>query len=124
VHELSIAQSLVEACEDAATRAGAVAVRSVTLRIGELSGVVPDALQFAFEVARADTLLDQAVLHVAEVPISVHCVPCDVVTTVGRFDGFLCGQCEQPCPEILSGRELEIVRIEIEEPEVAGAARR
>jgi len=51
MHELSIAMSLVDAICDELPKLGSVTVRSVRIRVGALSGVVPDALTFAFDVA-------------------------------------------------------------------------
>jgi len=68
VHELSIAISLVDAVCDELPRLGdRVSVRRVLVRIGPLSVVVPDALQFAFDVAAEGTLIAGAYLDVEEV---------------------------------------------------------
>ena len=61
MHEMSITQSIVEICEE---HAGGRRVRSVTLEIGELSGVVPDAVEFCFAACTRDTLLDGALLTI------------------------------------------------------------
>lgn len=64
MHELSIALSLVDAvCEDL-TRLGDVSVRRVRVRVGPLSGVVADALSFAFEVAAAESAIAGARLDI------------------------------------------------------------
>ncbi len=68
MHELSIAISLVDAVCDELPRLGdRVSVRRVLVRIGPLSGVVPDALQFAFDVAAEGTPIAGAYLDVEEV---------------------------------------------------------
>jgi hydrogenase nickel incorporation protein HypA/HybF len=65
MHELSIAVSLVEAvCDELPTLGPDVAVRAVRLRVGPLSGVVPEALTFAFDIAAADTPLAGARLDI------------------------------------------------------------
>jgi hydrogenase nickel incorporation protein HypA/HybF len=55
MHELSIALSLVEAVCDELPRLGPVSIRSVRVRVGALSGVAPEALTFAFDIAASDT---------------------------------------------------------------------
>ena len=67
MHELGIAISLVEAVCDELPRLGdAVSIRSVRLRVGPWSGVAPDALAFAFDVAAADTPIAGARLDIEE----------------------------------------------------------
>jgi Zn finger protein HypA/HybF involved in hydrogenase expression len=65
VHELSIALSLVDAvCEELPRLGSRVAVRSVRIRVGPLSGVVADALAFAFDVAAGDSPIAGARLDI------------------------------------------------------------
>lgn len=64
MHELSIAVSLVESICDELPKLGAVHVATVNLRVGSLSGVVPEALAFAFDVAIDDTPIAGADLHI------------------------------------------------------------
>ena len=64
MHELSIAMSLVESICDELPRLGDVRVRSIHLRIGALSGVAPEALQFAFDVASGDSRIAGAQLEI------------------------------------------------------------
>jgi hydrogenase nickel incorporation protein HypA/HybF len=67
VHELSIALSLLEAvCEELPRLGEGVTVRSVRVRIGPLSGVVPEALSFAFEVAAAESAIAGARLEIEQ----------------------------------------------------------
>ena len=65
MHELSIALSLIDAVCDELPRLGAgVSVRSIRIRVGPQSGVVADALTFAFEVASADSPIAGARLDI------------------------------------------------------------
>ncbi|MEV4196532.1 hydrogenase maturation nickel metallochaperone HypA, partial [Streptomyces toxytricini] len=73
MHEMSIAMAVVAQVEEAAASAGAAAVTEVRLRVGELAGVVPDALAFCFELACADTLLAGAALAAETVPGRARC---------------------------------------------------
>jgi len=63
MHELSIAQSIVEMVGE---RAGDARVHRLTLVIGRLSGVMPDALRFCFDVCTEGTVLEGAVLEIIE----------------------------------------------------------
>jgi hydrogenase nickel incorporation protein HypA/HybF len=112
VHELSIATAIVEQAEEIAREDGAGGVASVTVRVGELAGVVPDALHFAFEVARDGTALDEARLVVEQVPAQAWCGACAEEFAVGMPPFFWCPRCDRPSQELRSGRELEITAVE------------
>ncbi|WP_410534909.1 hydrogenase maturation nickel metallochaperone HypA [Streptomyces sp. KL2] len=76
MHELSIAAAVVESAQDTARRPGASSVEAVRLRMGELSGVVADALRFSFEVVTEGTALAGAELVVEDVPARARCTAC------------------------------------------------
>ncbi|MGE4345759.1 MAG: hydrogenase maturation nickel metallochaperone HypA, partial [Geoalkalibacter sp.] len=57
MHEVAITQSIIDICKETARHQGAMAVRAVTVEIGELSGVVPEAVEFCFEACSRGTLL-------------------------------------------------------------------
>ncbi|WP_171113911.1 hydrogenase maturation nickel metallochaperone HypA [Streptomyces sp. Z423-1] len=112
MHELSIATAIVDRAAELARADGTDAVAAVTVRVGELSGVVPDALDFAFEVARDGTALSDARLVVEAVPARAWCEPCAAEFPVGMPPFFWCPACDRPSTTLRSGRELEICRIE------------
>nr|WP_303714928.1 hydrogenase maturation nickel metallochaperone HypA [Kutzneria buriramensis]WKX15187.1 hydrogenase maturation nickel metallochaperone HypA [Kutzneria buriramensis] len=109
---MSIATAIIERADELARTGGTDAVSAVTVRVGELAGVVPDALGFAFEVARDGTALAGARLVVEQVPAQAYCGPCAEEFKVGMPPFFWCPRCDQPSTELRSGRELEITGIE------------
>ncbi|WP_225834456.1 hydrogenase maturation nickel metallochaperone HypA [Streptomyces sp. NK08204] len=113
MHELSIATAIVEQADEVARAHGSGAVSVVNVRVGELSGVVPAALAFAFEVARNGTALAAAELVVEEVAAVAHCGPCDEDFPVGVPPFLWCPRCDRPCEGLLSGRELEITGLDL-----------
>ena len=116
MHELSIAVSLVEAASEKAADAGAERVSAVHLRLGVLSGVVRDALEFSFDVATDDTMLDGAALDIEEVPVVAFCTQCEAekqLSDVHPSFRAACPTCGAPTPELRQGRELEITALEI-----------
>ena len=113
MHELSIAQSLAEMAGEAAQAAGATAVRSVQLRLGVLSGVVADALQFGWEIVTADTLLAGAQLVVVEAPVVIYCATCQANGVLASVQYLRCPTCGAPLTKIVQGRELELIALEI-----------
>ena len=67
MHELSIAISIVDTCTEEARKAGGNSVSSVELEIGKLSGVVPEALEFSWDVAIKDSMLEKAELKINQI---------------------------------------------------------
>ncbi|GHH86796.1 putative hydrogenase nickel incorporation protein HypA [Streptomyces sulfonofaciens] len=115
MHELSIATALVERVQEVARRHGDAPVRTVRIRVGELAGVVPDALRFSFGLARAGTAADAALLLVEEVPARARCEPCGTAFAVGTPPFLWCPGCDTPASGVVSGRELEITAVELDE---------
>jgi hydrogenase nickel incorporation protein HypA/HybF len=108
MHELAIAEGIVDAVR---TRAGDRAVRAVRLQVGRLSGVIPDALTFSFEVATSGTTLEGATLLIDEPPGRLHCRTCG--RDVGRDDLLLLCDCGSADVEVLAGRELALLSVEV-----------
>ncbi len=121
MHELSIAHSLIELGIAAAEEAGADRVISVQLRLGQLSGVVKDALLFSFDVAVTGTLLEGARLDIEEIPIVVFCERCGVERTLSSPQLLACPVCGSSATVVRQGRELELTSIEIIEREPVDA---
>ncbi|MFJ9419891.1 hydrogenase maturation nickel metallochaperone HypA [Streptomyces sp. NPDC101227] len=111
MHEMSIALAVVDQVESAARPDGARSVDSVRLQVGELAGVVPDALAFSFELACAGTVLEGAELIVEPVPARARCGPCTNTWPVGMPPHLSCPACGGASTELLSGRELGIVSV-------------
>ncbi|MGP3998968.1 hydrogenase maturation nickel metallochaperone HypA [Streptomyces sp. 8N706] len=108
MHELSIALAIVAQVEEAARAHGARRVASLRVRIGELSGVVPDALAFSFGLATEGTVLAGAQLITELVPARARCAECGRETALGVPPALWCPDCGEPFTEVLSGRELDI----------------
>jgi hydrogenase nickel incorporation protein HypA/HybF len=115
MHELSIANDLVDMVTEAARKGNARRVSAVHLRIGALAGVSIDSLRFSYEVAIENTLLAGSRLAVEALPVIVHCSRCDRGTTIKDIQRFECSVCGTPTADLRQGRELEIAAIEIEE---------
>jgi hydrogenase nickel incorporation protein HypA/HybF len=114
MHELSIAMGIVEVATEEAERRNA-RVTAVHLKVGQLSGVVAEALSAAFELAREATPLAGAVLVIEEIPVTVFCPACAGERVVS-FPHLSCPVCGTPTPEVVRGRELEVTALEIESP--------
>jgi len=118
MHEVGIMQSALDIAFERADREGAVQISCLCLRVGALSGVVPDALDFAFEVLKQDTPAANARLEVEFVPILLYCPDCDREFSSDGYS-YVCPVCMKPDSEIRRGRELEVARVELS-PEGVG----
>lgn len=113
MHELSIALGILDvAAEEARRQDGRVI--AIHLKLGPLSGVVKEALTFAYELAREGTPLEQARLVIQEVPLVAYCPACAAEQTLASLQELCCPACGGPTPRIVSGRELEVVALEID----------
>jgi hydrogenase nickel incorporation protein HypA/HybF len=76
MHEASIAISLIETVSDLCQQEGYNSIESVRLKVGRAAGILPDALLFAFDVAKSDTLANKAELIIEYVPLGGFCSDC------------------------------------------------
>jgi hydrogenase nickel incorporation protein HypA/HybF len=114
MHEMSIAVALVDAaCEQAANLDAQV--DAVCVRLGPLSGVVRDALEFSFEVALAGTPIEGARLVVEEMPILVSCPDCGGEPKPASLQNLHCPDCGGSFAAVVGGRELELYALEVTE---------
>ena len=113
MHEISIAESIVRIAEAKAREQNALSIQVIKLRLGTFTTIVPDALQFAFEIARQRTLSRDALLDIEIVPMVVRCVVCKASTQPVGGICLICEQCGFPL-EIVSGEELQIEYIEVD----------
>ena len=113
MHELSLVASVFDLLEDKAREHGGARVTAVVLKVGVLSGVVPDLLESAFEAYKKGTLAESARLEIAAVPVRLRCPDCGG-DTVREDADFSCAACGSRRVEIVEGRELVVERIELE----------
>ncbi len=114
MHELSIVRHLVTVATEAAQRSQAVRVTSVRLRVGALSCVQREALEFCYEMVTEGTMLEGSRLTIVEVSVEVYCPACSVQSRLVSVQRFRCPRCDQPTADIRCGKELELESIEIE----------
>lgn len=115
MHELSIANSLAEIAIDHAQRHRADKILAITLRIGALSCVHKNALEFSFELVTEDTILEGAELKYIDTPVSIFCKACEREFQLPGIQRFRCPVCDTPSADIRQGRELDVETIEIVE---------
>jgi hydrogenase nickel incorporation protein HypA/HybF len=110
MHELSITQNIVEICEG---NAAGRRVRSVSLAIGALSGVIPESVEFCFEACSRGTLLEGARLDIERVAGRARCRDCNTEQNLASYYEA-CASCGSYAMEVLSGKELRVKQLEVE----------
>ena len=113
MHEASIAQSLLERVEEALIGQGPVRVSMVRLKVGVLSGVVPEALQFAWKAMTDQTIAQGADLVIDLAPILARCGACEIDVEVQSPQRMVCPRCDRPVGPPLGGRELDLISLQV-----------
>ena len=116
MHELSIAGAIVGI---ASRHANGRKVTRVEVRVGHLRQVVPDSLDFAFELITKDTALEGAALVIEEVPARTDCRACGATGVLEAFPAS-CGTCGSLDVELIGGEELLVDSLELEEEALTG----
>lgn len=119
MHEMSITQSVLDIVLEQARQNGAEKVTGVRLRFGELTAVVPDCVAFYFEQMTPGTLAEGAKLDVEMVPLVRRCGQCGEEFEAPDELDMTCPKCGNMFTETISGREMEVASIEIEQPDGA-----
>jgi len=115
MHEMGIAAEIVEIAEASIPEEIQNAkVERVNIEIGRLAAVVPESLRFCFNIMIDNTRLAGAELHIREIPVKALCKDCEHEWIIDA-PVFTCAQCNSGALDIMSGRELDIVSIEIED---------
>jgi hydrogenase nickel incorporation protein HypA/HybF len=109
MHELSIAEELLHIIENRADQEGIQKVDRINLRIGELSGVFPDSLEFAFEVLSKGKITEGAFIDIEMITPKFRCVNCGSCTVTWAAK---CPACSSSDLNFSGGDELEIISFE------------
>ncbi len=108
MHELGITRSVVAIC---AENSGGAAVKRVTLEIGNLSAIMPDAVRFCFEICAAGTVVEGAELEILETKGRGLCRDCgEEIALSALFGRCVCGSSDL---KIIAGEELKVKELEV-----------
>lgn len=113
MHEMSIAQGIMDIALDVANKHEAKQIKNIVLDIGILSGIEVQALEFSFEVISRDTLAQGAKLVINNIPLRAKCLDCDHEFAADNYI-FRCPKCQSILIDIKSGRELQVKSVDIE----------
>ena len=103
----------MEAAIPAAEKSGAKRILEIRLKIGELSGVVPDCIRYYFEIVSKGTIAEGASLAVTTIPVSIKCRSCDFEGVIDRKK-IRCPKCGGIEFTLTGGREYYVDSLEVE----------
>ncbi|WP_196592968.1 hydrogenase maturation nickel metallochaperone HypA [Pectinatus sottacetonis] len=113
MHEMAMAQGVMEIVEDYAHRSNAKKVCTISLLIGEMAGVVFESLEFCFSALAKGTIAEDAEIKLKKVPLVGHCNNCGWQGHIENYN-FFCPECGSAKVDIISGRELRVEYLEVD----------
>lgn len=114
MHELSIAQNIVDIVKQNVSENELSCVDSIKLKIGEMAGVVTDSLEFGFQAITSGTELESAKLVIEKIPFVYKCNVCGKEST-NEYGITICPVCNGTDTLVISGLEMQIVEVELKE---------
>jgi hydrogenase nickel incorporation protein HypA/HybF len=113
MHEFGITEGIINIALDKAREAEATKIRQINLVIGELSGFVPDCIQFYFDLLGKDTIVQETELHFELRPAQLRCRNCSTIFHP-QDTSWSCPECQSQSVEVVGGRELYVESLEVE----------
>lgn len=114
MHELSVAIRIRDVLEDELAADGDLVARSVRVQVGALANIVPEALEFAWPHAVADSeLLGSSRIEIEWVDATLRCRECSAIHTTANLLTLRCPACRSGQVEVIGGDELDIIDVEI-----------
>lgn len=113
MHEMSLAENVLQIIEDAAVEQNFSRVKTVRLEIGQLAGVETEAMTFCFEAVARDSIARDAKLEIIETPGQAHCTHCALTVHVkATYDA--CPQCGAFPLRVTGGNEMRVKELDVE----------
>lgn len=112
MHEISLMEETLALALDHAHHHHASRIHRFKLTLGELSGVVPEALAFAFATVTQGTIAEGAQLEIQTIAVKCHCFRCQQVFQPKTWI-YDCPQCGEISTHVIDGRQMELTSLEI-----------
>ncbi len=113
MHEVSIAQSLLKIAVENCEKEGYKGIEEIKVKIGRASGIMPEALSFAFDAVKIGTIAAKASLTIDEIPVTGFCESCKSSFTVEEAYIISCPQCGDISIRVETGHELHIYEMDV-----------
>lgn len=115
MHELPITESIVRIAVEEAEKHNIKKINEIRLKIGELTGLVPECIQQYFDFASKGTVAEGAQIIIAKIPITMKCTACGYIGETNNFTNNKCPICNSIDMKLASGNEFYIDSMEVEE---------
>ena len=113
MHELAITEGIMEAAIPQAQKAGAKKILEIRIKIGELSGVLPECIEYYFDIVSKGTIAQGAKLVTTKIPVTIQCPDCGFDGEIDRKK-IICPNCKGINFKITKGREYFVDSLEVE----------
>lgn len=113
MHELGLTQNIVDIALQHAEREKAQKILAITVEIGELSGVIAEAVEFAFDVCSKGTLAEGAHLEIRHIDGRGQCLDCNKQAKISTLT-HVCPNCGSLALETIAGQEMKFTEMEID----------
>ncbi len=113
MHELSIVQNILDIAESEVRKNNLIRITKIKLKIGEMSGVVVDSINFCFEAIKKNTIARDAELSIEYMPLMGRCKECGADFRIKDYQ-FVCERCNGNKIGLIGGKELQIEELEAE----------
>lgn len=111
MHEMSIAQSLLDIVLEEGQKHSLRRVNTIKVQVGALAALVPDSLRFCWQLLTQQTIAAGSSVEIETVPVVARCSGCGELFEIENYI-FQCPSCEQPALDLVSGRELSLISLE------------
>lgn len=113
MHEMSLAEGVIQIIEDAAKAQNFSRVKTVWLEIGQLAGVEVEAMKFCFDAVTRDSIAQDATLEIIQTPGQAWCLHCaEVVNVQALYD--VCPKCGSHQVQVTGGNEMRVKELVVE----------
>jgi hydrogenase nickel incorporation protein HypA/HybF len=113
MHEMSLAESVLQIIEQAGQEQGFTAVKTVWLEIGQLACVEPDAMRFCFDAIMSNSIATGAKLEIIEIAGQGWCIQCACNVPLSALHES-CPHCKSYPIRVTSGDAMRVKELEVE----------
>lgn len=113
MHELSVTEGILRIAVDEGTKHNAKKVNRIKIKVGELTGLLPECISYYFDIISKNTIAEGAVLDIEKIPVKLKCSDCGSFT-ITDVRSFRCGSCGGQNLKIVEGNEFYVDSLEVD----------
>ncbi|MGG7078009.1 hydrogenase maturation nickel metallochaperone HypA [Clostridium sardiniense] len=113
MHELSVTKSILNICENEEAVGDFKKINKINLCVGEITGLVPDCINYYFNIISKGTIAEDAVINIKKISLKINCLECKYEGVMDKRE-YLCPNCNGRNFKILNGKEFYLESIEVD----------